>query len=1069
MELHRQDASAWPGGTHVLKIIPYDPISLVDGNAYAMNLVVAGSSCDISIPSFQASRDTLNTAAGENVTLSGTISSSQPDNWQIDIVSPYPPMIGSGENIVVTFGGSGSTVLATWDGRDMLLNFVPPGYYLVRLTATTGTSCTTQAMAVIAVDPATVCSMNLTVGSSANLASGTLSFSQELFSARGGALPADLDLTYRGLSGFLGSVGRNWSHRYEVSIRPSGSDSYALHESDGRWRLLVRNGDVYTPRTSAYPILRRSADGTAILEEKQGSFYHFDAAGRLQSLVDRNGNFLTLAYDAMGYLASVTDPAQRVIGFTYDFNGRIISISAPDGGVYGLTYAGDLLTGLAFPDGSSWTYAYDPSFNLVSKTDPLGHVTRYQYDTAGRLVRSIDPEGNARSLAYASGGGLTVLTEKDGGLWTYRYDAHLGAPSSKTDPLGNVTSYAYDASRDLLSTTDPENKVTRYTYDGAGNMLTATDPAGQVTAYTYTLLNKIASLTDPEGEISTFAYDDRGNLTATTDPAGATTRQEYDAAGNVVRRTSALGNVTLSTYESAGNLTSLTDPATLSTSFAYDAMGNMIRRTDASGAVTTFTYDSRGRLLSTAGPDGGTVATSYDANGNRVSQTDQKGQITRYEYDANGRQARMIDPAGGVTTYSYGSSGCPSCAAGIDRLISITDPSGHTTHFEYDLLGRRTAETDALGNTALSAYDSRGNLIVRTDAAGRTTRYEYDALSRRTTVTDPLNGVVRTTFTASGRTASITDANGVATSYEYDDTGRVTRTVSPDAGVVTYVHNADGTLKTKTDANGIVTSYTYDADSRLTQITFPSASQNVSYGYDALTSENGRGRLTSMTDPTGTTVYHYDIQRRVVREVQTILGVSYTKRYQYDLAGNLTSITYPSGRVVTSFYNNRNRPTVVNATLASIQTVASAITYDPTGNPTSLTFGNGLVPTVGYDGVNRVSALAIPGITTLTYAYDQVGNILSITDGVNAGSSKAYAFDLLDRLADSSGPWGDLIWSYDANGNRLTQSSDGGMLTYAYDGNRLATMDDGNSHSYTYDAAGNTTYDGQRTFIYDQN
>lgn len=186
LELHRQDTSSWPAGTHVLRIVPSDPLNLIDGNAYALSLVTTGASCDVAIANFQASSGTLNTSAGESVTFSGDISSSQAVDWRIDIVSPYPPEGGSGEIIVDSFAGTGETVSAIWDGRDPFLNIVPPGDYLARLTATSGPTCSGQALAVVSVDPFAGCSLNAAVGSSVNLASGTLAFSQELFSARGG-------------------------------------------------------------------------------------------------------------------------------------------------------------------------------------------------------------------------------------------------------------------------------------------------------------------------------------------------------------------------------------------------------------------------------------------------------------------------------------------------------------------------------------------------------------------------------------------------------------------------------------------------------------------------------------------------------------------------------------------------------------------------------------------------------------------------------------------------------------------------------------------------------------------
>ncbi len=61
----------------------------------------------------------------------------------------------------------------------------------------------------------------------------------------------------------------------------------------------------------------------------------------------------------------------------------------------------------------------------------------------------------------------------------------------------------------------------------------------------------------------------------------------------------------------------------------------------------------------------------------------------------------------------------------------------------------------------------------------------------------------------------------------------------------------------------------------------------------------GRGRLSQMTDPTGSANYEYDRRGLVRREAKTVEGNAYTTAYAYDPDGNRTSMTYPSGRIVT--------------------------------------------------------------------------------------------------------------------------------------------------------------------------
>ncbi|MFZ2493744.1 MAG: RHS repeat domain-containing protein [Thermoanaerobaculia bacterium] len=59
----------------------------------------------------------------------------------------------------------------------------------------------------------------------------------------------------------------------------------------------------------------------------------------------------------------------------------------------------------------------------------------------------------------------------------------------------------------------------------------------------------------------------------------------------------------------------------------------------------------------------------------------------------------------------------------------------------------------------------------------------------------------------------------------------------------------------------------------------------------------GIGRMTTMSDPTGSTAYAYDRRGLLIRETKTVGGGTYTTRYAYDRDGNRTAVTYPSGRV----------------------------------------------------------------------------------------------------------------------------------------------------------------------------
>jgi YD repeat-containing protein len=81
----------------------------------------------------------------------------------------------------------------------------------------------------------------------------------------------------------------------------------------------------------------------------------------------------------------------------------------------------------------------------------------------------------------------------------------------------------------------------------------------------------------------------------------------------------------------------------------------------------------------------------------------------------------------------------------------------------------------------------------------------------------------------------------------------------------------------------------------------------------------------------------------------------------------------------------------------------------------------------------------------------------------------AYAYDPLNRLTAARGPWGSQSFTYDANGNRLSESLNDAAYRYAYEGNRLMSVSPGNVLKYHYDRNGNPLSDGSLDYAYSQN
>ncbi|GAB4373303.1 MAG: hypothetical protein Kow00128_22770 [Deltaproteobacteria bacterium] len=911
------------------------------------------------------------------------------------------------------------------------------------------------------------------IRSSANFSSGNLFHPVSVLSIPGIGPRVDLTLSYNSLGSGTASLGPGWTHTYAMKVADGGTGYLTLTEEDGRETVFQESTPgIYLPLGQfgrSGTTVEKFVDSTYRMTRKEGTAYDFDASGRLTRITDRNGNALTLGYSG-AVLSSLTDAAGRVTTLGYDAQSRLTTVSDPAGRVTTLAYDGTgHLSGIIDAAGQTTSFTYNASGWMETKTDPAGYATTYSYDIDGRVIGATDPTNTPMSIFYQPTLSQAIVTGRNGGVTTTTYDPTLDVPLQVIGADNGVTTYTYDSNRNLLLETDPANNTTSYTYDGNGNRTSVTDALGRTTSYTYNSFGQVTSIADPEGHVTTNVYDANGNLTSTADPSGAVTQYQYDASGNVTAIIRPGGKTTTYAYDSYGNLLSTTDPVGLTTTFTYDLVGNLLARTDPNNATTTFAYDNVNRLLQVTDPAGHTTTFTYDANGNRRTITDANGHTTTIAYNERNRPVTVTDPLGNVTTYAYTFGGCSSCGGtGGDLPASVTDPNGRTTSYEYDLFGRRTKTIDPLGHETLYRYDAVGNLLTQTDANGHVTAFAHDPLRRLTSQTDPLSGIASFGYTASGWLDNVVDPVGVVTQYAYDNTGRVAQVSSPDAGTTAYSYNPDGTLAGKTDANGTVVTYTYDNAARLTGIVFPIPSEDITFTYDSPAVSYGKGRLTGMTDPSGTTTYRYDALGRLTGEDRVIRGATYTTSYAYDGVGNVTSITYPSGRVVTYTYDAANRPVSVTWQKGSTtQPVATGVVYDGAGNLSSLVLGNGLSSSWSFDPANRLASTTVAGIVEQSLAYDDVGNVTQVTDSLRPSSTKGFVYDALDRLSQGTGPWNVLSYSYDPNGNRLSQQN-GSPVTYSYQGNRLDTVTNGGVAAYQYDLAGNVLFDGTRTLVYNQ-
>ena len=330
-----------------------------------------------------------------------------------------------------------------------------------------------------------------------------------------------------------------------------------------------------------------------------------------------------------------------------------------------------------------------------------------------------------------------------------------------------------------------------------------------------------------------------------------------------------------------------------------------------------------------------------------------------------------------------------------------------------------------------SDLDEGGSVVQHID-------YDYGQEGERLSIsggTEP----VEYRYDAMYRLIRLIDGNGNVTKYAYDDDGRLVLTRYPlataDNGFDTVRHTSydqTGRLLQKVDGRDWVTNYAYgDAGGALTNVSYPLHSeQNVTYGHDAL------GRVTSMTDGTGSITYTYDDLGNQLTVTTTYTGV-------------------PSQTVSYSYYPNGQRQTMV--TPAGTYSYA----YDATKRLVSLVSPEGTAAWTWLDN-GCLGAQTLPSGAWTEYTYLCNGWLSTLTNRDSDGSVLSRYLDLHYR-----GP-GDLDYLVaDVPGH----AEHTGTTRYSYDHRRQLRREQsargsGYDHVYEYDEPGNpVVFKGQaRTF-----
>lgn len=618
--------------------------------------------------------------------------------------------------------------------------------------------------------------------------------------------------------------------------------------------------------------------------------------------------------------------------------------------------------------------------------------------------------------------------------------------------------------------------------------------------------------------LSSAHFYDTGTVSQSTDPCNHSTGFSYS-----------------STYAGA-YLTQTTNPLLQSTTHTYDLNTGLLTSTvDPNGLTTTFNYDVMWRPAQVNYPDGGQESLTHQETSFPFTATltkklnSSQTKISTNVFDGLGRptQSRLTsDPQGTIyadTTYDA-----------LGRLHSVSNPyragsdpttSSGTTTYGYNALGQKTSETYPDGSALSTAYCATSTLV--TDPTGRWRRSRADGLGRLVEVDEPnapgavvnSNGCPGTgepiwitsyLYDTLGNLVSVFQNGSHQRNFTYDSISHLLTAGNPENGSITYAYDADGNLATKRDARNITITYGYDILNRPASRTYSNGDPSVTIAYDqsnclGLTSCSNVGQRTSMTDAAGSEAWSYQVDSTSHRSVRvdqrtTLSGttnITKTSTYYVDLAGNITSVTYPTGRVVNYSYDSADRPSTASDGASGITyatdfqsppagCLANAACYTPQGTFYALSIGRssafaGLNVTHTYN--NRLQPNEFKASSTAGSAIDisygfvdppsqkNAGHVFLLTNNLNNSRTQSFTYDQVNRIvsAGTVATTGQYCWgyqySYDAWGNLLSQSGWTPNYTGCTETVASATAD-GNNHlaGFGYDVSGNTTGDGNYSY-----
>ncbi len=669
-------------------------------------------------------------------------------------------------------------------------------------------------------------------------------------------------------------------------------------------------------------------------------------------------------------------------------------------------------------------FSYNSIGNVVSSTDPSGRKFTYVYDSTNiNLLEVRQTRGSANELVSQ---------------FTYN---NIFLPLTSRDASGLVTTYTYNAEGQLLTVKNAKNETTTFTYNTNGYLLKISGPvAGSTLTIGYDGYGRVRSVTDPEGYKITTDYDALDRPTLITYPDNGFEQIVYDRLDAVHQR-DRLGRWSHSVYDSLRRKNAFIDALGRITQFIWCNCGSISEIIDPLKNITTFTRDLQGRVITKTYNNGKSTSYVYEKSTSKLKQvTDAKGQkkiytynidgtmksvaylnatiATRgvsYTYDTSYNRIRTMMDAIGATTYSYKNIGM---GLGSGMLASVDGPlTNDLVTYGYDSLARISSRS-INGVNAITTFDNLGRKVAETNALGT---FNYDYLNQ------------------TSRLSSMSYPNGQTTVYSY------------------YPNIGDQRLKQIWNRNSVGSTlskfnYEYDVESQLSKWTQQADSTDISYDDISYNLADELIAATKRNQNPGAVIKRYAFQydkagNRTSEQIDNnVTSYAYNNINQLTVQSNGGPIHMKGTLSEVSTVKLENL-TSNDSAMATVDSIAK--TFDGFIRTLPGTSNRLRVTATDFSGNNNTTVfndtiLTGNGVSS-SYTYDNNGNMLTAS---NPGV--AYSWDAEDRLVKITKGNAIIEFMYDGLNRRVAEKLNGTIIKrWLWDGDEVVEERDASGSKVT--------------------